>query len=90
MLIDSDFIFLSIFHAFYYAPADVYESYSFKPMTVFLRQTQNINEYILDKLYAILKTYELEAQKDEEMEKGFKKEKTVVLILRKVKNRRMH
>ena len=44
-----------------------------KPMTVALRQAQNFNEYSLDKLYGILKTYELEIQQDEELEKSSKK-----------------
>ncbi|XP_063936091.1 uncharacterized protein LOC135147168 [Daucus carota subsp. sativus] len=50
-----------------------------KPMTVALRQAQNFNEYSLDKLYGILKTYELEIQQDEELEKNSKREKTVAL-----------
>ena len=51
-----------------------------KPMTVALRQAQNFNEYTLEKLYGILKNYELEIQQDEELEKSSKKEKTVALV----------
>ncbi|XP_063945973.1 uncharacterized protein LOC135151452 [Daucus carota subsp. sativus] len=54
-----------------------------KPMTVALRQAQNFNEYSLDKLYGILKTYELEIQQDEELEKNPKREKTVALVAEK-------
>ena len=54
-----------------------------KPMTVVIRQAQNFNEYSLDKLYGILKTYELEIQQDEELEKNSKKEKTVALVAEK-------
>ena len=54
-----------------------------KPMTVALRQAQNFNEYSLDKLYGILKTYELEIQQDEELEKNSKREKTVALVAEK-------
>ncbi|XP_063945970.1 uncharacterized protein LOC135151450 [Daucus carota subsp. sativus] len=54
-----------------------------KPMTVALRQAQNFNEYFLDKLYGILKTYELEIQQDEELEKNSKREKTVALVAEK-------
>ncbi|XP_063942761.1 uncharacterized protein LOC135150404 [Daucus carota subsp. sativus] len=54
-----------------------------KPMTVVIRQAQNFNEYPLDKLYGILKTYELEIQQDEELEKNSKKEKTVALVAEK-------
>lgn len=54
-----------------------------KPMIVAFRQAQNFNEYTLDKLYGILKTYELEIQQDDEMEKNSKKEKTVALVAEK-------
>ena len=54
-----------------------------KPMTVALRQAHDFNEYSLDKLYGILKTYELEIQQDEEMEKSSKKEKSVALVAEK-------
>ena len=54
-----------------------------KPMTVALRQAQNYNEYSFDKLYGILKTYDLEIQRDEELEKSSKKEKTVALVAEK-------
>ncbi|XP_063949970.1 uncharacterized protein LOC135152795 [Daucus carota subsp. sativus] len=54
-----------------------------KPMIVALRQPRNFNEYSLDKLYGILKTYELEIQQDEELEKSSKKEKTVALVAEK-------
>nr|XP_017250775.1 PREDICTED: uncharacterized protein LOC108221405 [Daucus carota subsp. sativus] len=54
-----------------------------KPMTVALRQAQNFNEYSLDKLYGILKTYELEIEQDEVLEKNSKKEKSVALVAEK-------
>ena len=54
-----------------------------KPMTVALRQAHNFNEYSLDKLYGTLKTYELEIQQDEEMERSSKKEKSVALVAEK-------
>jgi hypothetical protein len=42
-------------------------------MTVSLRQSQDYKEFTLERLYGILKTYELEMQQDEEMEKTQKK-----------------
>ena len=56
-----------------------------KPMIVALRQTQNFNEYILDIIYGILKTYELEIQQDKGMDKGSKKERIVPLVVEKDK-----
>ena len=52
-------------------------------MTIALRQAQNFNEYTLDKLYGILKTYELEIQQNLELEKNSKKEKTKALVVEK-------
>ena len=45
-----------------------------KPMTVALRHSHDYHEYNLEKLYGVLKTYELELEQDEEMEKGHKKD----------------
>ena len=39
-------------------------------MTIFLRYSHEFKDYNLEKLYGVLKTYELEIQKDEEIEKG--------------------
>ena len=42
-------------------------------MTVSLRYTQEFKDYTLEKLYGTLKTYELEIEQDEEIEKSQKK-----------------
>ena len=44
-----------------------------KPMTVSLRNTQEFKDYTLERLYGTLKTYELEMEQDEEIEKSQKK-----------------
>ncbi|KAL8100916.1 hypothetical protein AgCh_032969 [Apium graveolens] len=44
-----------------------------KPMTVSLRNSQDYKEFTLERLYGILKTYELEIEQDERMERGKKK-----------------
>ena len=41
-----------------------------KPMTVSLRHSHEFKDYNLEKFYGVLKTYELEIQQDEEIEKG--------------------
>ena len=51
-----------------------------KPMTVSLRHSHEFMDYNLEKLYGVLKTYELEIQQDEEIEKGQRKEKSVALV----------
>ena len=51
-----------------------------KPMTVSLRNSQEYKSYTLDRLYGVLKTYELEMEQDEELEKGHKKGTSVALI----------
>lgn len=55
-------------------------SKEWKPMTVSLRQSQDFSGYTLERLYGVLKTYELELQQDEEMEKSQKKVGTVALV----------
>ena len=42
-------------------------------MTVSLRNTQEYKDFTLERLYGTLKTYELEMEQDEEIEKGQKK-----------------
>ncbi|KAL8104283.1 hypothetical protein AgCh_028487 [Apium graveolens] len=51
-----------------------------KPMTVSLRNSQDYKDFILERLYGILKTYELEMEKDELLEKGKKKGGSVALV----------
>ena len=49
-------------------------------MTVSLRHSYEFKDYKLEKLYGALKTYELEIQQDEEIEKGQRKDKSVALV----------
>ena len=49
-------------------------------MTVSLRHSHEFKDYNLEKLYGVLKTYELEIQQDEEIEKSQRKEKSVALV----------
>ena len=49
-------------------------------MTVSLRHSHEFKDYNLEKLYGVLKTYELEIQQDQEMEKSQRKGKTVALV----------
>ncbi|KAK1379000.1 hypothetical protein POM88_025744 [Heracleum sosnowskyi] len=51
-----------------------------KPMTVSLRNTQEYKDYTLERLYGTLKTYELEIEQDEEIEKVQKKIGSVALV----------
>ena len=51
-----------------------------KPRTISLRHSHEFKDYNLEKLYGVLKTYELEIQQDDEIEKSHRKEKTVALI----------
>ncbi|KAL8093464.1 hypothetical protein AgCh_035369 [Apium graveolens] len=51
-----------------------------KPMTVSLRNSQDYKDFTLERLYGILKTYELEMEKDELLEKGKRKGGSVALI----------
>ena len=44
-------------------------------MMVYLRHSNEFKDYNLEKLYGVLKTYELEIQQDEEIEKGRRKDK---------------
>ena len=48
-------------------------------MTVSLRHSHEFKDYTLDKLYGVLRTYELEIQQDEEIEKGQRKDNSVAL-----------
>ena len=50
-------------------------------MIVALRQAQNFNKHTQDKLYGIVKTYELDIQ--QEIAKGSRKKKTMALIAEK-------
>ena len=50
-----------------------------KPLTVSFRYSHEFKDYNLEKLYGVLKTYELEIQQDEE-EKGQRKDKSIALI----------
>ena len=45
-----------------------------KSMTVSLRHSHEFKDYNLEKLYGVLKTYELEIQQDDEIEKSQKKD----------------
>ncbi|KAL8125852.1 hypothetical protein AgCh_013232 [Apium graveolens] len=51
-----------------------------KPMTVSLRNSQDYKNFTLERLYGILKTYELEMEQDELLEKGKRKGGTVALV----------
>ena len=51
-----------------------------KPMTVSLRNSQDYKDFTLERLYGILKTYELELEQDEVLEKGRKKGGSVALV----------
>ncbi|KAK1389760.1 hypothetical protein POM88_017938 [Heracleum sosnowskyi] len=51
-----------------------------KPMTVFLRNTQEYKDFTLERLYGTLKIYELEIEQDEEIEKVQKKTGSVALV----------
>ena len=48
-------------------------------MTVSLMHSHEFKDYTLDKLYGVLRTYELEIQQDEEIEKGQRKDKSIAL-----------
>ena len=51
-------------------------------MTVSLRNTQEFKDYNLERFYASLKTYELEMEQDEEIEKCQKKgNQSVTLVV---------
>ena len=51
-----------------------------KPMIVSLRHSHEFKYYTLEKLYWVLRTYELEIQQDEEIEKSQRKDKFVALV----------
>ncbi|KAL8091751.1 hypothetical protein AgCh_034128 [Apium graveolens] len=51
-----------------------------KPMTISLRNSQDYKEFTLERLYGILKTYELEIEQDERMEKERKKGGSIALV----------
>ncbi|KAL8124326.1 hypothetical protein AgCh_012105 [Apium graveolens] len=60
-----------------------------KPMTVSLRNSQDYKEFTLERLYGILKTYELEIDKDERIEKGRKKGGSIELVAQLEKKKEM-
>ena len=49
-------------------------------MTVSLRNSHEFKDYTLDKLYGVLRTYELKIERDEEIEKGQRKDKSIALV----------
>ncbi|KAL8103720.1 hypothetical protein AgCh_028067 [Apium graveolens] len=51
-----------------------------KSMTVSLRNSQDYKEFTLERLYGILKTYELEIEQDEGIERGKKKGGSIELV----------
>lgn len=51
-----------------------------KPMTVSLRNTQEYKDFTLERLCGTLKTYELEIEHDEEIEKVQKKTGSFTLV----------
>ncbi|KAL8157708.1 hypothetical protein AgCh_002420 [Apium graveolens] len=51
-----------------------------KPMTVSLRNSQEYKDFTLERLYGILKTYELEMEQDELLEKRKRKGGSVALV----------
>ena len=50
-------------------------------MTMSLMHSHDFKDYTLDKLYGILRTYELEIQQDEEIEKGQRNDKSIALAV---------
>ncbi|KAL8121230.1 hypothetical protein AgCh_018101 [Apium graveolens] len=60
-----------------------------KPMTVSLRNSQDYKEFTLERLYGILKTYELEIEQDERMERGKKKGRSITLVAELEKEKEM-
>jgi len=58
-------------------------------MTVSLRNSQDYKEFTLERLYGILKTYELEIEQDERMEKGRKKGGSITLVAELEKEKEM-
>ncbi|XP_063935540.1 uncharacterized protein LOC135147084 [Daucus carota subsp. sativus] len=52
-----------------------------KPMTVYVRNTQEFKDYTLERLYGTLKTYELEMEQDDEIEKNQKKGNSFVALV---------
>ncbi|KAL8100011.1 hypothetical protein AgCh_032320 [Apium graveolens] len=51
-----------------------------KPMTVSFRNSQEYKDFTLERLFGILKTYELEMEQDEKLEKGRKKGGSIALV----------
>ena len=51
-----------------------------KPMTVSLRHSHEFKDYNLEKVYGVVKTYELEIQQDDKIEKSQRNEKIVALV----------
>ena len=49
-------------------------------MIVSQRNTQDYKEYSLERLYGVLKIYELEMEQDEEIEKGQRKGGSIALV----------
>ncbi|KAL8119916.1 hypothetical protein AgCh_017149 [Apium graveolens] len=60
-----------------------------KPTTVSLRNSQDYKEFTLERLYGILKTYELEIEQDERIEKGRKKGGSIALVVELEKEKEM-
>ena len=58
-------------------------------MTISLRNSQDYKEFTLERLYGILKTYELEIEQDERMEKGRKKGGSITLVAELEKEKEM-
>ncbi|KAL8124166.1 hypothetical protein AgCh_011975 [Apium graveolens] len=58
-------------------------------MTVLLRNSQDYKEFTLERLYGILKTYELEIEQDERMERGKKKGGSIALVVEFEKEKEM-
>ena len=58
-------------------------------MTVSLRHSREFKDYTLDKLYGVLRTYELQIQQDEEIKKVQRKDKSIALVAQEKDENRM-
>ncbi|KAL8126829.1 hypothetical protein AgCh_013938 [Apium graveolens] len=58
-------------------------------MTVSLRNSQDYKELTLERLYNILKTYQLEMEQDEKIKKGRKKGGSIALVVEQERVKKM-
>ena len=60
-----------------------------KPMNVSLRHSHEFKDYTLERLYGVLRTYEMEIQQNEEIEKSQRKDKYLALVAQDKDENRM-